>query len=219
MPDDRKSIQVFIADDHGLLRKGLRDIIQSDEDLAVCGEAGTGKEALRKIQELNPHVAVLDIDMPEMSGLDVAAEVRRLGLKTHVVALTMHDQESIFNKAMDLGILGYVLKDGAVTDIVEAVKAASRERHYISPALSTLTISRGQKGPSTDPTILSAGLTQTEMKVLRLISQSKTTKEIAETLFVSPRTIESHRSNIAAKLNLHGTNALLRFALENKHKL
>jgi len=219
MSETGKSIRVFIADDHALLRKGLRDIIETDEILEVCGEAGTGKEALRKIRDLIPEVAILDIDMPEMSGLEVAGEMRKLGLKTQVVALTMHDQESIFNRAMDLGILGYVLKDGAVTDIVEAVKAASGERYYISPALSTLTMSRGQKGPSADPAISSAGLTQTEMKVLRMISQNKTSKEIAETLFVSPRTIESHRGNIAAKLNLHGTNSLLRFALENKHKL
>lgn len=219
MSEEKNPIRVFIADDHALLRKGLRDIIEADESLTVCGEAGAGKEALQKIQELNPDVTVLDIDMPELSGLDVAGEIRRRGLKTSFVALTMHDQESIFNRAMDLGILGYVLKDGAVTDIVDAVKAAFRERHYISPALSTLTISRGNKGPAVDPSIVSAGLTQTEMKVLRLIAQGKTTKEIAETLFVSPRTIESHRTNITGKLNLHGTNALLRFALENKHKL
>ena len=214
------SIRIFIADDHAIMRKGVRDLIQSEQRYEVCGEAGTGTEALRKIEELRPDIVLTDIDMPLMSGIDIAKAIRAKKMKCSVIVLTMYSDESFFSAAIDAGAKGYVLKDGAVADIANAVDAVSKGKYYISPALSTFTISRAQEiSAGNDGASPLALLTQAERKVLQLISQNKTTKEIANELFVSHRTIDSHRSNISAKLNLQGQNALLRFAIENKHKL
>ena len=222
MPESKqqKKIRVFIADDHAIMRKGLRDLIEAEKECMVCGEAGNGTDAVQKIEELRPDIVLTDIDMPRMSGIDIAKTIRSKKIKSKVIILTMHSDESFFSAAMDAGAKGYVLKDGAIADIVKAVTAVNEGKYYISPALSTFTISRAQEIASVnDGSSPLALLTQTERKVLQLISQNKSTKEIAEELFVSHRTIDSHRANISAKVNLRGQNALLRFAIENKHKL
>lgn len=219
MPEQQK-IRIFIADDHAILRKGLMEIIQSDPEFIVCGEAGNGNDALERIESLLPDIAILDIDMPQRSGIEVAAEIRRRKLNTRVINLTMYDEESFFTKSMEAGVKGYVLKDGAIADIVNAVRAVASGKYYVSPVLSSFAISRAhEQSAQSDGTSPLAALTHTERKVLKLISQDKSTKEIAEELFVSHRTIDSHRSNITQKLKLQGHNALLRYALENKHKL
>ncbi|MFA6470059.1 MAG: response regulator transcription factor [Bacteroidota bacterium] len=217
---EKKTTRVFIADDHAIMRKGLRDLIAAEKEFEVCGEAGNGLDALQKIEELRPDVVLTDIDMPQMSGIEIAKVIRSKKLNCKVIILSMHSDESFFSAAMDAGVVGYVLKDGAVSDIVNAIIAVTEGKYYISPALSTFTIDRAHNITSTnDGTSVLSLLTQTERKVLQLVSQNKSTKEIAEELFVSHRTIDSHRSNISSKLNLQGQNALLRFALENKHKL
>lgn len=202
------------------MRKGLHDLIQAEPEFDVCGEAANGTEALKKIEELVPDIVVTDIDMPQMSGIDIAVAVRKKKLNASVILLTMYDDESFYTAAMDAGVKGYVLKDGAVSDIVQALKAVSEGKYYLSPALSSLTIGRVQEHlEQLDGRSPLVGLTLTERKILRLIGRNKSTKEIAEELFVSNRTIDSHRANIAAKLNLRGNNALLRFALEHKDRL
>jgi two-component system response regulator DegU len=212
--------RVFIADDHAIMRKGLRDLILAEPEFDVCGEAANGTEALKKIEELLPDIVVTDVDMPQMSGIDIAVAIRKKNLDLSVIMLTMYDNESFYTAAMDAGVKGYVLKDGAVSDIVQALKAVNEGKYYISPALSSLTIGRVQEHfEQLDGLSPLAALTLTERKILRLIGRNKSTKEIAEELFVSNRTIDSHRSNIAAKLNLRGNNALLRFALEHKDRL
>ena len=215
-----KTVRVFITDDHSIMRKGLHDLVAAEPGFTVCGEAGNGVEGLRKIEELQPDVVLTDIDMPQMSGIEMTRSIRSKKWKCRVVILTMHSEESFYTAAMDAGAMGYVLKEGAVSDIVQAVRSVCEGKYYISPSLSTFTIGRAQEiAAERDGTSLVSMLTQTERKVLKLISQNMTTKQIAEELFVSHRTIDSHRSNIAAKLQLQGQNALLRFALENKHKL
>ncbi len=219
MPE-KKTTRVFIADDHAVMRKGLRDLIAAKKEFEVCGEAGNGFDALQNIEELRPDIILTDIDMPQMSGIEIAKEVRSKKLNSKVIILSMHSNESFYSSAMDAGVVGYVLKDGAVSDIVNAIDAVKEGKYYISPALSTLTIGRAHEITSAiEGTSLLSLLTQTERKVLQLVSQNKSTKEIAEELFVSHRTVDSHRANISAKLNLRGQNALLRFAIENKHKL
>ncbi len=216
----KKIVSIFIADDHAIMRKGLRDLIEAEVDFEVCGEAGNGADALKKIEELIPDIVLSDIDMPVMSGIEMARLIKSKKLPCKVIILTMHSDESFFSAAIDAGARGYVLKDGTVTDIVNAVHAVKEGKHYISPILSTFTISRMQEHSVTHADVSNISLlTQTERKILRLISQDKTTKEIAEELFVSHRTIDSHRSHISAKLQLQGQNALLRFAIENKNNL
>ncbi|HEY4611494.1 MAG TPA: response regulator transcription factor [Bacteroidota bacterium] len=213
-------VTILIADDHPLFRKGLREIIGEDLSLKVVHEAGNGEDALAQIEALAPQVAVLDIDMPKATGLEVARAVQKKKLPVEVIILTLHDEAEIFEKAMELGVMGYVLKDGALTEIVACIHAVAQGKPYISPHISRHLIKRDQHAArGLDEKLGLANLTPAERNVLKLIARSKTTKEIADELSVSPKTIDNHRSNICTKLNIHGTNALLRFALENKELL
>ncbi len=202
-------IKVLIADDHPIVRQGLRLVIERDADLQIVAEAGNGRETLDRIEQYQPQVVVLDVDMPIVDGFQVAEILREQRPKIPIIFLTVHREESFMKKALDLGAKGYVLKDSAVTDIVSGIKAVLLGQTYISPALVSYFVNRR---PASSPIGL-ASLTPAERRVLRMIAQYKTTKEIADTLFVSVRTIESHRTNICHKLNLRGSHSLMRFAL------
>lgn len=216
-----RPITVLIADDHPIFRKGLRQIIEAEgEGLRIVSEASDGEIAVQRLEELRPDVAVLDVDMPKKNGLDVARETRARKIPTHLIFLTMHKEEDLFDEAMDAGIQGYVLKENAASDIVAAIRAAAQGEPYISPSISGFLVQRGdrikaleRKAPGLET------LTPTERKVLRLVGTNKTSKEIADELVMSYKTVENHRTNIARKLNLHGSHALLKFAIENKSLL
>ena len=215
-----REIEILIADDHPVVRQGLRQTVESDAGLRVVAEAGDGREALAKIKELKPQVAVLDIQMPALDGFGVARAVREEGLPVELIFLTVYRDEDVFNAALDLGVKGYVLKDSAVSDVVACVRAVAAGQHYASPALTSHLVGRGRRAAALAaerPGL--ASLTPTERQVLRLISDYKTSKEIAAELFVSPRTVETHRNNICQKLDLHGSHALMKFALTHKSQL
>lgn len=217
MADD---LTVLIADDHPIFRRGLREVIEADGALCVVGEAGDGATALRLVEELRPAVAVLDIDMPGMNGFELVQELRRKNLPVEVIFLSMHKDEAMFNEAMRLGVRGYVLKDSAATDINAGIRAVANRQHFISPALSSYLVSRNDRLAAfaqEKPGL--SGLTLTERRVLRLIAENKTSREIAAELFISHRTVENHRSNICQKLGLQGSHSLLKFALEHKSQL
>jgi DNA-binding NarL/FixJ family response regulator len=211
---------LVLADDHPLFRHGLRNVIASEKRFVILGEAGDGEHALELIHRLKPRLALLDIDMPKMSGLDVAAEVMKAKLKTDVIVLTMHEDSEHFDLAMDAGVVGYILKDSASEDIVHCVDAVLSGKTYISPTLSRHLIKEHDKAKDgMDNRLGLSDLTPTERKILKLISESKSTNDIARVLYVSTRTVSAHRANICVKLDLHGTNALLKFALENRERL
>ncbi|MBK8382762.1 MAG: response regulator transcription factor [Ignavibacteria bacterium] len=211
-------IRIIIADDHPIFRGGLRQIISADESIEIIGEADNGEKALEIIQELKPDIAVLDIDMPKKTGLDVLRELK--DSNTKIIFLTMYAEEDIFDEAMDFGIKGYVLKDSAVNDIIECILSVNEDNYYISPNVSNLLVNRRNKSKNLikkNPEL--GNLTKTERNILRFISENKTSKEIAEVLFLSHRTVENHRTNISNKLNLKGSHSLLKFAIENKSYL
>ncbi len=213
-------IRIVIADDHPVYRRGLSMIIAAAPGLIIIAEAEDGEAALEYIRREEPDVAVLDVDMPGQGGFDVVRALRQLHLATEVVFLTMHKDEGLFNTALDLGVKGYVLKDSAITDIVAGIKAAAAGENYISAPLATYLVKRSQRRDrfaAAQPSI--NDLTPTELRILKLIAEHNTSREIAEQLFISPRTVERHRLNIGSKLDLHGSNALLKFALENKQQL
>jgi DNA-binding NarL/FixJ family response regulator len=214
------AVEILIADDHPIVRQGLRQTVESDSGLKVVAEAGDGQEALVRIKELRPHVAVLDIQMPLLDGFGVARAVREEGLTVGLIFLTFQRDEEVFNAALDLGVRGYVLKDSAVSDIVACVRAVAAGQHYASPALTTHLVSRGRRAAAlVEDRPGLAALTPTERQVLRLIADYKTSKEIAAELCISPRTVETHRNNICQKLDLHGSHALMKFALAHKSEL
>jgi DNA-binding NarL/FixJ family response regulator len=211
-------LKIILADDHPLMRKGLKDLFEENKNnWKVVDEASDGEEALEMIQKYNNAILIIDIDMPKLNGLEVSKIIQSKKLPVKIIVLTMYDKENIFNRAMDLGIMGYVIKDSAANEIIDAVKSVSENKFYISPSISSFLVKRGQfySSGSSDAAGIS-NLTGTERKILKMIANNLTTKEIANDLFISIRTVETHRSNICQKLNLHGTNALLRFALEQR---
>jgi len=216
----KPEIRVLIADDHPIVRQGLRQTIETDARLKIVGEAGDGSVALEQIKALLPEVAVLDIDMPVMDGFAVAIAIREEDLPVAVIFLTIHREEELFQAAIDMGVKGYVLKDSATTDIIAGIKTVARGEPYISPSLSAYLINRRgrvealvKEKPALDD------LTPMERRILKLIADDKTSKEIAAELFISPRTVETHRTHISRKLDLHGSLALIKFAVAHKSQL
>ena len=216
----KPEISIVIADDHPIFRQGLRQMIEMEDGIQVVGEAPDGVAALNIIEELKPDVAVLDINMPNMKGFDVAREIRQRGLDVGIIFLTMYDDERMFNEALNVGALGYLLKDSAISDIADSVRAVASGQHFISPSISRFLINRSSRSATLSEQRPSLkNLTPSELRVLKLISEHKTSKEIAAQLFISYRTVENHRTNICQKMGIHGSNALIKFALEHKFDL
>jgi DNA-binding NarL/FixJ family response regulator len=212
-------IRILIADDHPLMRKGLRLSVEEDPGLKVVAEASDGEAALSLIKKLHPHVALLDIEMPKLDGLGVAREIVKCGLKTKIIFLTFHSNQDLFRSAMDLGCKGYILKDSAVQEVVAGIHAVASGRPYISSAITTDLLQKRNRTQSNHA--LTSNLTPTELRIMRLIAQGKTSKEIGAELSIHYRTVENHRTSMCRKLELEGegANALLRFALQNKNLL
>ena len=220
LPFSLSGITVLIADDHPVFRRGLRMIIESDQRLKIIAEADDGKTALELINRSVPDVAVLDVNMPEMTGFEVVRELRKTNLATEFIFLTMHKDEAMFNTALELGVKGYLLKESAIEDIAAGIKAVAAGENFISPSLATFLVNRSRRNAtfaSAKPTI--NDLTVTERRVLKMIAEDKTSREIADELSISVRTVERHRQNICDKLEIHGSNALMKFALANKEQL
>jgi DNA-binding NarL/FixJ family response regulator len=213
-----REVRILIADDHPLLRQGLRQAIEADTRFGVIAEASNGRTALDQIQRLKPQIAVLDIDMPEMDGFAVVRELRARQLPVDVIFLTVHRDERFFTEALQLGTKGYVLKDSAVTDIVSSIGAVAAGEHFTSPALTSFLVKQ-RRGAATTPAAGLQDLTSTERRVLALIADYKTSREIGDLLHISHRTVQTHRANICIKLDLHGSHALMKFALDHRAEL
>jgi DNA-binding NarL/FixJ family response regulator len=216
----KTEIRIVIADDHPIFREGLRKVIEKDSFLKVVAEAEDGVAALERIKECGPEVAILDIDMPNQDGFAVARSIREHQSPVSVIFLTMHKDEMHFNEALDLGVRGYLIKDNAAADVVNCIRAVAAGENYISPALSTYLLNRSMRARTLSrqqPGL--RDLTATEQRILTLLAEYKTSKEIAAELCVSVRTIENHRANICTKLELHGTHALVKFAIRHKSEL
>jgi len=213
-------MNVLIADDHTILRQGISKIIEGEPSIDVVGETGDGDEALELIRSLKPDVAVLDINMPGRSGLEIVKACRDTDLPTEFIILTMYKEEEYFDEALDAGVKGYILKENASSDLLDCISSVAEGKYYVSPILSEYLINRDARRKKLQKEIPALEqLTEMERKVLKLIAQNKTSKEIAAELFVSHRTVQNHRTNICNKLNLRGHNKLLQFAIENKSEL
>lgn len=213
-------INVFIADDHPIFRSGLRQLIETAAHMTVIGEAKDGGEAIERLLRTPADVALLDIDMPRADGFEVLTALREKGLTLQVVFLTMHKDEQFLNAALDLGVKGFLVKDSAADEVLDCINAVINGEEFISPQLTGLLLKRlrrAQENPA--PPSLLVQLTPTERKVLKLIAQFKTNKEIAGELFMGVRTVEQHRLNISEKFNLKGRHALMKFVTENFDRL
>ena len=209
-------ISIVLADDHPVVRKGLKLSIEEDAKLKIVAEAGDGEAALDLIKKLKPQLAILDIDMPKLGGLGVAKEVARLGLTTRIIFLSFHRDEDFFRAAIDMGGKGYLLKDSAMEEIVTAIHTVIAGQVYMSSAIALqLLQGGGSPGESQDGSLIS-DLTPSERRILLLIADGLSSKEIGAELSIHYRTVENHRTNICRKLGIEGANALLRFAVQHK---
>jgi DNA-binding NarL/FixJ family response regulator len=217
---NNKLIRILIADDHPIFRQGLRQIIETDSQLKIIAETADGEQALARLQDTPVDVAMLDLTMPLKDGFAVARAVRELRIAVPLVFLTMHKDEHYLHAALDLGVKGYVLKDSAITEIVSCLKAVFAGQDYISPALSSYLIRRNTRAATlaaAKPAL--EQLTPTERRVLKLIAEGQTSRTIAAELGIGIRTVEHHRNNITTKLELHGSHALVKFALKHQAEL
>lgn len=213
-------IRILIADDHPIFRQGLRAVIEKQSGFTVVAEAADGECALDRLRAGEITVAVLDVTMPVKDGFAVAREARAQRLTAALVFLTMHRDEHVLNAALDLGVRGYVLKDTAATEIVDCVRSVAAGGEYISPSVSSFLIRRRASAATlTQQKPALEQLTPTERRVLRLIADGLTSRDIAAQLGIGLRTVEHHRNNVAAKLELRGSHALTRFALKHQTDL
>lgn len=211
------AVRILVADDHGVVRKGLRLILERHEGLEVVGEAADGREVVRLAEELSPNVVIMDVGMPKLNGIDATAQITHRNPRVAVIILSMHSDEGYIVRALGAGAKGYLLKESAEEDLVQAVRVIARGRPFFSPRITQTLLDDyvrqlRQKGLQDTYDLL----TQREKEVLQLIAEGKSNKEIATTLDLSVYTVETHRTNFMQKLNLHNTAEIVLYAVRKK---
>lgn len=208
-------ITVLLADDHQIVREGLRALLKDVPEIQLVGEAANGNDALQLVQDLRPNVVIADLMMPGLPGFELTRQVRLKSPQTQVVILSMHADIPYVVEAMRCGAAAYVVKDAGAGDLIAAVHAAARGERYLGPSLSQSALtSLGRNGGHTNDPFES--LTARELEVLRLTAEGYSGAEVAERLFISPRTVETHRSNIVRKLNVKNQKELIRYAVQRR---
>ena len=204
-------ISVLIADDHRLVRDGLKTIIDSSNDIHVVGEASNGLEVLKKVEELQPNVVLLDISMPKLNGMEAARRIRKEHPETKILILTMHEEEEYSLKMVRIGVSGYLLKDSTALEVMEAIRSVYSGKAFFSPQIAKVIAEsyREAVAGKEDPY---ERLNDREREVLQLITEGHTNKEIGGLLFISPKTVDNHRTNLMRKLDIHSTADLVRWA-------
>ena len=205
---------IVLADDHHIVRQGLRALLESEPNFRLVGETGDGLAAVRMVEKLQPQVLITDVMMPGLNGLEVTRQVRKAAPQTRVIILSMHANDAYVVEALKNGAVGYVLKDSQAADLVQAVKEVAAGRRYLSPPLSEREIELYVKKVEHAPEDPYESLTNREREVLQMAAEGRTSAEIAERLFISPRTAEGHRANVLRKLVLQNHTDLVRFALK-----
>jgi two-component system response regulator NreC len=210
-------IRILVADDHGIVRQGLRFVLEREEDFQVVGEAGDGREAVRLAETLGPAVIIMDIGMPQLNGLEATSQIVRKDPGVKVIVLSMHADEVYLLRALSAGVRGYLIKGSADQDLVRAVRAVMEGRCFFSPAIAQMLAEEYtrqlQKTDTQDSYEL---LTEREREILQLLAEGKSNKEVATILDVSPYTVESHRTHLMQKLNLHNTAEIVLYAVRKK---
>ncbi len=211
-------VRILIADDHHVVRTGLRALLESRAGWQVCAEATNGREAVEQAGQLKPDVAVLDIGMPLLNGVEATRQIRKLSPHTEILILTMHDSELLVQEVLEAGAHGYILKDDADRNLIAAVDALRRHKPFLSPRVSDAVSKAVQpSGEGFTPQRVSRSrLTPREREIVQLLAEGKSNKEIAVVLGISVKTAETHRANIMLKLNFHSITELVRYALRNK---
>ncbi|HPT27099.1 MAG TPA: response regulator transcription factor [Bryobacteraceae bacterium] len=204
-------IRVLLADDHTILRKGVRMLVESQADMEVVGEAKTGREAINQTRKLNPDIVLMDVSMPELNGVESTRQICGDLPHTRVIALSMHKDSAYVREILRAGARGYLLKESEDEDLLRAIRSVHRGQAFLSPAISDAVLTDYRKHVS-NPVDL---LTSREREILTMVADGKTNKDIANELNLSVYTVESHRGSVMEKLNLHNPGDMVRFALRN----
>lgn len=210
------TIKLFLADDHAVVRDGMSALLEAEADITVVGTAANGREAVRQVQKLNPHVVVMDIAMPELNGIEAAAQIRETCPSTRVIMLSMHDSAEHIFQALKAGAQGYLLKESAGREVVAAVRAVRAGRRYLSQRIEETVIDdyvRRRKGASAESPF--ERLTSREREILQLVVEGKSSAKIAEILFISRKTVETYRSRLMEKLEIRDLPSLVKFAIRH----
>ncbi len=210
------AIRVLLADDHRILREGIRALIEDQDDMEVVGEAEDGLATVKLVGQLQPDVVVMDIAMPLLNGLEATRQIRRDYSQVNVLILTMHENEEYIRQVLAAGALGYVLKDAAARDLLGAIRTVNQGEAVLSPAITRLVIEDYLRWGDIRPEDTTDGLTAREREVLQLIAEGYTNKEIAGIMSLSVKTVQSHRTNLMNKLDLHDRGELIKYAIQKK---
>lgn len=207
-------IRVLLADDHTILRAGLRMMLNAQPDITVVGEANDGREAVRETEQLAPDVVIMDITMPELSGIEATKLIKRAMPEVKILILTMHENEGYLFQSLRAGASGYIMKEAADTELIQAIRTVQSGRFYLSPAAQSMMVGdylqRVKAGEEKDSY---NDLTEREREILKLVAEGLTNNQIAEKLVISPKTVDTHRTHVMDKLNLHSRAELVKYAM------
>ena len=212
------SVRILIADDHDLLRRGVKALLQNQQGFEICGEASTGREAVMKAEDLKPEIAILDIGMPDLNGVEAARRIRKVSPGTEVLILSVHYSDQLIHEIVEAGVRGYVVKSDSDRDLVTAVEALARHKPFFTSQATEVILSKfNPAGPVTEmPEVVGDRLTSREREIVQLLAEGKSSKEVAFALSISVKTAETHRANIMRKLDLHSVSELVRYAVRNQ---
>jgi two-component system response regulator NreC len=208
------TVRLLLVDDHEVVRSGLRMLLESEQDVEIIGEAGTAKEALQAVEALKPDVVLMDIGLPDLSGIEAAERIRSIRPEAAIVALTIHEDKEYFFRMLEAGAVGYIPKRAAPEELLTAIRAAADGEVYLYPSLATLMVKDYlNQAPEARESRMLDGLTERELEVLAHVADGASNLEIGETLSISPKTVARHRENIMHKLNLHSRTELVKYAI------
>ena len=212
-----QTLRILIADDHDLMRRGVKTLLQSRAGWEVCGEAKTGREAVDKAEKLKPDIVILDIGMPDLNGVEAARRIRKASAATEVLILSMHYSDQLIREIVEAGVRGYVVKSDSDRDLIIAVETLAKHKPFFTPhatevILGSLTMGGSVKEVSE---LVGERLTSREREIVQLLAEGKSSKEAASSLGISVKTVETHRANVMRKLELHSVSELVRYAVRN----
>jgi DNA-binding NarL/FixJ family response regulator len=213
-----KKLRILVADDHALMRRGVKTLLHTHAGWEVCGEAHTGREAVAKAEKLRPDIVILDISMPDLNGVDAAKRIRKVSPDTELLILSIHYSEQLIREILKVGVRGYIVKSDSDRDLVTAVENLANHHPFFTPRATEVILKdfNGEKTQDESSDTVDGCLTSREREILQLIAEGKSCNGIASCLYISPKTAETHRANIMRKLQLHSKTELVRYAIRNK---
>jgi DNA-binding NarL/FixJ family response regulator len=213
-----KTVRILIADDHDLMRRGVRTLLEPHPGWEICGEATTGREAVAKAEQLKPNIVILDISMPDLNGVDAAKRIKKVSPDTEVLIFSAHYSDQLIREILEAGVRGYIVKSDSDRDLVIAVESLAKKKPFFtSRATEVMLTSFSDGGPKQDPSEpLRDRLTTREREIVQLLAEGKSSKEVASSLNISVKTAETHRANIMRKLQIHTVSELVRYAIRNQ---